>query len=1305
MKKKAISILLALSMIVSLFSGLPVAASAEGGTTVSTIKAALTFDRIKNSNVAPYAINGDLFLPSRASYDAGNSTVSFSSSDGVFEISWNTTNSAIADDGKVTQSSQPVTGTLTATIHDSTPGSTVNDEVVTFSLTVLQSNYSGIIDNQKQCEILARNIGSGYLNNMDKTNYAWVVADLAAANDVGIYGNSDPNIAVSYSLTNEQKQTYVNYAIGVMAQDKVNSGDLAQNIIGMAALGYDARSLTTTAQTSLNAVDKLAAMVDQETNIYTLPYILIALQQFDTNDYQTKINALVNKIVNEPLEEGGWGYQYNGVDYFDADATSCAILALAPYYKQSGYDSVTAAIDNAKVAIKKNVGLNDRGTIVSPWGTNSAESTALLIMGLAAIGENPTNYFTSKNLVSGLLAMADVSGAGFKYDVSLSAFSTEQGFRGLIAAAGYAKNSSGYMLYHFVGSMIPAKATLAANCPVNFSVVPTGATIEVKDSGSKLVNPTPVSGSYDLPAGNYTYVVSKSGYVSKPGSFTVSSEEASAHTSKGINVSLSASNPNIENKISVTVSVKTHDAKACNNSYTYLHNASAYSDLFKQSVSLNSGSTVFDALDAALTASGLSYRERSWGYIDAINGLSELDHGSKSGWMYRVNGVTATVSCRNYQLTSNDSVVWFFSDDYTNEYGSEQWSGTTLSKPVVATNTITAGNDGSASISAGDLAAVKESGGALSVETALGGIALTEKGTAALADMLEGNQKLSISVIKTDAGKSNFTVVSHDKAIVALDISIMAGTKDITEKFGTMTVSVDVGKSYANQTMGILHLKDDGKYEILTGKVDANGKLSFDTVSLSAFVVFSEGSVPVEYRFRDVENGSWYKDYVQYVYENGIMTGVSDTSFEPKTVMSRAMLVTVLYRMDGKKNVAGNSAFHDVSDPSAWYYDAVVWASKNGIIGGYGNGLFGPSDDITREQMVTIFHRFAKYKAYGTGATLDISGYSDIESVSEWSVEALRWAVGNGIISGTSGKTLSPSDRGSRCEAAAVIVRFLKNAPVAANELVNSAYSRTASYYLSNSLSPGYGSEWEVVGFCVGGYSLPTDWIKGYYNAVCKYVSDCEGVLSKRKYTEYSRVIFALVVAGYNATSVAGYDLTTALRDYETTVSQGINGPTWALIAMDKGQYVSDVRQKYVDYILNHELETGGWAISGTKADPDVTAMVLRALKNDRSNTKVAAAIERGIGALSRLQDSDGGYSSGGIANAESCAQVFSALCELGIRLDDARFVKNGILLQEKLLSYQLENGSFEHTKGSGTNPIATEQAFCALAIYKQVSK
>ena len=711
--------------------------------------------------------------------------------------------------------------------------------------------------------------------------------------------------------------------------------------------------------------------------------------------------------------------------------------------------------------------------------------------------------------------------------------------------------------------------------------------------------------------------------------------------------------------------------------------------------SLSSGQTVMDALEAT----GLAYSV-SGIYVSSICGISEFDYGSSSGWMYRVYDSSgamypsaATTAANEFYLSDGDQVEWYYTCNYNTDgtYDSGMWTSG-------GTTALTAGSDGSASVGADDLSGFVKAGLGLTVNADAGSLILTPAGASALAEEI-GSGTLTVSISKTDGEKSGFSVVSDSKTIIALDISITAGNIKITDGIGTVSVIVKVGKIYAGQTLSILHLKENGKYEILTGNVDADGMLSFDTTSLSTFVVFETKDVPVEYVFNDVEAGAWYADYVRYVYSNGIMTGTSAAAFEPETAISRAMLVTVLYRMDGKPAVTGASGFTDVTDAAAWYCNAVVWAVSNRIVNGYGDGLFGPGDNVTRQEMVTIFYRYAQYKGYSTGSVADISAYSDAGSVSGWAVNAFRWAVKSGIISGTSATTLSPSAGSCRCEAAAVIMRFLELAqsPGAGDAAAAAAYDKAAQYCLSSS-DPAYGSEWEVVGLSDGGYPLPGSWKSGYYNALCEYLVSCGGKLSTRKYTEYSRVILALAAAGYDPADVAGYDLTAPLKDYDSTVYQGLNGPVWALIALDRVNCYSDLRQKYVDYILVHELKGGGWALSGTAADPDMTAMALRALINYTGEPDVKEAISRGIKTLSEMQEENGGYSACGGANSESCAQVIWTLCKLGISLDDARFIKNGNTLLDCLLSYQLADGSFEHTAAGGSNIIATEQALCALA-------
>lgn len=411
-------------------------------------------------------------------------------------------------------------------------------------------------------------------------------------------------------------------------------------------------------------------------------------------------------------------------------------------------------------------------------------------------------------------------------------------------------------------------------------------------------------------------------------------------------------------------------------------------------------------------------------YVSAISNFKELDYGGMSGWLYSMNGTTPNVSASSYTLSSGDSILWFYTKDGSTAMYSTSSGGATAQQTV-----ITADGTGAAALTPDKLSEIVASGKGFFVDASAGDISLTAEGAKALSDKLGSNEKLSIEIVKTDAAASKFAVVSNSKTIAALDVSIKTGGTEIKSGFGTMTISVAVGAAYKNQTLSILHLKDDGSYEILTGSVDTNGLLSFNTASLSTFVVVSAVDIPVEYRFADIKAGEWYVQYVQYAWEKGLMTGTADTAFEPKTVMSRAMLVTMLHRMAGSPSVSGASGFKDVSDSSQWYYNAVIWASKNGIVNGYGDGSFGANDNITREQLVTIFYRYAKYKGYDVSAGDDtnILSYDDSLQISEWAYPSLQWALGAGIINGTSSDTLSPSGTATRCEAAAVITRFMKS--------------------------------------------------------------------------------------------------------------------------------------------------------------------------------------------------------------------------------------------------------------------------------------
>ena len=284
--------------------------------------------------------------------------------------------------------------------------------------------------------------------------------------------------------------------------------------------------------------------------------------------------------------------------------------------------------------------------------------------------------------------------------------------------------------------------------------------------------------------------------------------------------------------------------------------------------------------------------------------------------------------------------------------------------------------------------------------------------------------------------------------------------------------------------------------------------------------------------------------------------------------------------------------------------------------------------------------------------------------------------------------------------------------PALAASGVQNEVQGSAAYMVSAVKSPEVGSiggEWAIIGLARSGYTVPTNYYEDYYARVEKYVKNCSGVLHERKYTEYSRVILALTAIGRDPSKVAGYNLLMPLGDFEKTIWQGLNGPIWALIALDSGNYeipknpaakTQATRQLYIDEIVKNQKKDGGWSLTDTgDSDVDITAMALQALAKYQDQKAVKSATDKALDYLSDVQDSKGGYASWGTTNVESVAQVVVALCELGVSLDDSRFVKSGHTLTENLLSFRQSNGGFYHVlDGSdGNNQMSSEQGFYAL--------
>lgn len=310
------------------------------------------------------------------------------------------------------------------------------------------------------------------------------------------------------------------------------------------------------------------------------------------------------------------------------------------------------------------------------------------------------------------------------------------------------------------------------------------------------------------------------------------------------------------------------------------------------------------------------------------------------------------------------------------------------------------------------------------------------------------------------------------------------------------------------------------------------------------------------------------------------------------------------------------------------------------------------------------------------------------------------------------------------------------------------AFEKCGSYLYNPKSAPTFGSiggEWIIYGLGHAGYAMSDTYLKAYRQSVEAALEEgyrgVKGIFHDKKFTDYSRVIVAMSAVGMDATNVNGYDLTAPLADFVNVKWQGMNGPIWALIALDSGNYVmpkrtanyaygtltpeetdrQNSRDRMIDFILANQFDDGGWNLqprdnggSGYNAvsDVDMTGMAMIALAPYQKQAKVKKAIDRAIAFLSKQQKKDGGFQSWGTSNSESCAQAICGLLACGVNPNtDSRFIKNGNSVIDGLMRFYDEKvGGFRHvnTASGGYEPVvnqmATEQAYYALAFfYKSV--
>lgn len=709
-----------------------------------------------------------------------------------------------------------------------------------YTLRVREAKSPAAQERLDRLDTLLDTIAAGYTESSGE----WVVMDMAAYSALRPEGPKTSAAA---------RQTYLNSAVAAVAEGGWSPAQTyAKAAIILRAVGADPTHLT---RADGETVLDVTALLRRETveSVYVAPWVLLANVQGDLALTEEQVESLLAVVLREQGDDGLCGYEWDGVFYADLDTTGTVLAALAPYC--DGHPAAKAAADRAVAALSAHQGENG--------SFGSANTDAMLLIGLAALGIDPDTdsrfLRPGGSLLDGLLsyALRDDSGFGFTDNTSANDLATEQGFRALLTARQVLETGEAYQVYDF--SAVPAEAageSAFLGCPVTLSVIPQGAEVSVTRDGAAM---TAEGGVYDLAAGTYAYTAAKDGYRTASGTFTVTEEEASSHSAKRVSVSLTAVPDSGSSQIRVQVRVLTHDGTACGGQLTYKHDASAYYALAEDSVTLRTGQSAFDAVVTLLEREGLSYEEKTYGYLSAIDGLGETDHGSSnSGWLYMVNGRVTTTGSRDRILRNGDEVIFFFTDNYVDDYGSEKW---------------TSGSSGASSAApATERPAFSDVPASSPFYAAVQWAAGTGVTTGTSATLFSPNAPCT-----------------RAQAVTLLHRAVGAPAPA-----GTVAPFADVDPSSPFYT-AIQWAAEQGIALGTEGLFRPDETVT--RAQAAAFLYRAAGSPAARgAAFTDVAPGAYYRAAVDWAAERGVTLGTTAATFSPNAPCTRAQLVTFLYR-------------------------------------------------------------------------------------------------------------------------------------------------------------------------------------------------------------------------------------------------------------------------------------------------------------------------------------------------------------------------------------------------------------------------
>jgi hypothetical protein len=315
----------------------------------------------------------------------------------------------------------------------------------------------------------------------------------------------------------------------------------------------------------------------------------------------------------------------------------------------------------------------------------------------------------------------------------------------------------------------------------------------------------------------------------------------------------------------------------------------------------------------------------------------------------------------------------------------------------------------------------------LTVSSDVGGVTLDSAALSAIGAQAGNNVTIRITPVEIDELTDEQKEAVGDAPI--FDVSIVSGGVSISDLDGgeaTVSIPYELPAGKDPKAVAVYYRDDEGKLHECAAVYDqGTGMVSFIVKHFSKYVIGYDELLIWENPFDDVAEGAWYYHDVAFANMNGLFEGTSATTFAPETPMSRAMLVTVLWRMEGEPVVNYAMSFSDVAE-GQWYTKAIRWAAGEKLVEGY-DGKFSPDEDLTREQMATILYRYADFKGNDMTVAADLSKFTDEGKISAWALTAMGWANANGLINGIGNDLLDPSGNAQRCQVAAILHRFCEN--------------------------------------------------------------------------------------------------------------------------------------------------------------------------------------------------------------------------------------------------------------------------------------